>query len=399
MESARSQTRIQQADLWPQITAGSTLERSRTPADLSPSGKVMAANTVQASVQARWELDLWGRVHNLEASALARWLASDEARRAVALTVVAEVAHTWLLGRDLDERIALARRTTASRRDSARIARRRYEVGAAPRLDMTQADTLLGQAESAVIALEQRRDETLHALALLVGRPVEDTVVPLSALDAVVVRDLPPGVPSDLLEQRPDIRAAESRLRAAEADIGVARAAFFPRIALTGSMGTASAALDGLFSPGSGAWTLAESILTPVFDAGRLHGALSDAKAQRAAAVADYERTVQGAFRDVADALAARHWLGRQVEAQNRTLAALTERARLSDLRYRNGAAPHLEVLEAQRDLFAIEQTLIETRRARLSSEVTLFTALGGGPDAPSAPPTPVFETPTGTTP
>ncbi|MDR3436730.1 efflux transporter outer membrane subunit [Telmatospirillum sp.] len=384
VELARSQYRIKRADLFPQVNVGTDLTRTRTPADLSYTGKTAIANNFSAEVSASWEVDLWGRVRNLNAAALESWLSTDEARRAVALNLIAEVANTWLAGRELDERIALAERTIGSRRESARIARRRYEVGAAPRLDLTQAEALLGQAESALITLEQRREQNRNALALLVGAPVGVEVVALSSVEDAVVRDLPAGLPSDLLTERPDIRGAENRLRVAEANIGAARAAFFPRIALTGDYGTASEALDGLFAPGSGTWTIASSVAAPLFDGGRLRGNLASAKAEQASAVADYERTVQTAFRDVADALAARRWLGQQVEAERRTLKALGARAHLSDLRYLNGAANYLEVLDAQRDLFATEQALVETERARLSSEVNLYAALGGGRDDPS---------------
>jgi len=386
VEAARSRYRIQRADLFPRLDGSAEGSRTKTPADLSYTGNSMITNAFNASIGARWELDLWGRIRNLETAALESWLASDEARRAVALSLIGDVAHRWLVGRELDERIALAERTLDSRRDSARIVRRRYEVGAAPRIDLTQAETLLGQADSARIVLEQQREQTLNALALLVGAPVGNEMLALSSVEESVLRDLPPGLPSDLLADRPDIRGAENRLRATEANIGAARAAFFPRIALTGTYGTASAALDGLFLGGSSAWTLAGNLSIPLFEGGRLLGGLEEAKAQRASAVADYERTVQMAFRDVADALAARRWLGQQVEAQRQTLAALNERSRLSALRYLHGAATYLEVLEAQRDLFATEQALVETRRARLSSEVNLYAALGGGADDPSAP-------------
>jgi multidrug efflux system outer membrane protein len=381
VEVARSQYRIQRADLFPQMNVGAGVLRQRMPASLSLTGEAATSNELVALGSASWELDLWGRVHNLSEAALESWLATDEARRAVTLSLIADVANTWLDGRELDERIALADRTIDSRRESARIARRRYEVGAAPRLDMTQADTLLGQAESALITLEQQREQTRNALAVLVGAPVETEVAALSSVEDTVVRDLPPGLPSDLLVNRPDIRGAEDRLRATEANIGAARAAFFPRIALTAGYGTASSALDNLFMAGNSAWSFAGGAMAPVFDGGSRAGNLAEAKAQRAIAVADYERTVQTAFRNVADALAARRWLGQQVQAQRRTLAALSERARLSDLRYVNGASTYLEVLDAQRDLFAAEQALVETRRSRLSSEVNLYTALGGGRD------------------
>lgn len=384
VEVAQSQYRVQHADLFPQLSGDAGALRTQAPAFLSSTGKNVTSNLYGGFISASWEIDLWGRVRNLNAAALDTWLATDEARRAVTLSLIAEVANTWLVGRELDERIMLASRTIDSRRESARIARRRFEVGAAPRIDLMQADTLLGQAESASIALEQQREQQRNALAVLVGMPAQTEVTALSSVEGAVVRDLPLSLPSALLVKRPDIRGAEDRLQATEANIGAARAAFFPRISLLGDYGTASTELENLFTGGSGIWAVGGSAMATLFDGGRLSGNLAGAKAQRAIAVADYERTVQTAFRDVSDALAARRWLGLQVEAQRRTLAALNERARLADLRYRAGASTYLEVLDAQRDLFTAEQALVETRRARLSSEVNLYAALGGGDDDPS---------------
>ena len=387
VEAARSQYRTRRADFFPQLNAGANGLRAEVPGFISPTGASTTGNLFGGLLDVSWEIDLWGRVRNLNDAALETWLATREARRAVTLSLVANVANTWLAARELDERIALADETIVSRRESARIARRRFEVGSAARIDLTQADTLLGQAESAQIALQQQREETRNALAVLEGAPAGSDQTALSAIeDESVMRNLPPGLPSGLLTQRPDIRGAEDRLRATEANIGAVRAAFFPRISLIGDYGVASTALDNLFAPGSEFWILGAGAMAPVFDGGRLLGNLSGAKAQRAIAVADYERTVQTAFRDVSDALAARRWLGLQVETQRRTLAALNERARLANERYRSGAATYLEVLESQRDLFAAEQALVETRRARLSSEVNLYAALGGGHDDPSGP-------------
>ena len=386
VEVARSQYQGQRADLFPQVNVGTAALRTQVPAFPAGTGKTATTNLYGGVIGASWEVDLWGRVRNLDAAALDTWMATQEGRRSVTLSLIAEVANTWLTGRELDERIALAERTVASRQDSARIARRRFEVGAAARIDQTQADTLLGEAESASIALKQQRDVVRHALAVLVGEPVQTAPAALSTVqDAAVVRDLPPGLPSSLLTQRPDIRAAEDRLQATEANIGAARAAFFPRISLLGDYGTASTALENLFTGSGTVWMFATSAMAPIFDGGRLRGNLSGAKAEHAIAIATYERTVQTAFRDVSNALAARRWLGLQVTTQTRTLQALTERARLATLRYSNGATTYLDVLNAQRDLFATEQTLVETRRTRLSSEVDLFAALGGGEDDPSA--------------
>jgi multidrug efflux system outer membrane protein len=351
---------------------------------LSPTGTGVTENIFAGYVSASWDIDLWGRIGKLDQSGRETLLASEEARQAITLSLIANVANIWLSGRELDERIILADQTIASRRDSARIARRRFEVGSAAQIDQTLAEALLGDAESAAIALKQNRAQTLTALTVLVGTPLDDEITPLSSVEDAVIRDLPPGLPSALLAQRPDIRGAENRLRAAELNVGAARAAFFPRIALIGDGGVASTALDTLFNGSGTLWALASSLTAPILDGGRLQGGLAEAKANRQIAIGDYEKTVQTAFRDVADALAARHWLNLQIATQYRSLNALRNRARLAELRYRAGSSTYLEVQEAQRDLFALEQALVETRRAKLSSEINLFAALGGGRDDPS---------------
>ena len=209
---------------------------------------------------------------------------------------------------------------------------------------------------------------------------------------------LPAGLPSDLLTQRPDIVAAEHQLRAAHAQIGAARAAFFPRIALTSSLGTASAELGGLFDSGSSAWTFSPSISLPIFNGGRLRNNLNLTEVRRDLAVANYEKTVQGAFRDVSDALAARQWLARQLAIAQEGQAAQAERARLSQLRYDNGSSAFLDVLDAQRDLLVANQQTVQLRRALLSSQVSLYAALGGGaPASPSAQPTSTLANPPST--
>ena len=379
VEEARGRYNIQRADLYPEAAFGGDYARSRTSEDIAFAGQQLTTNQFSASVNAGWEIDLWGRVRSLNAAALQDWLATDEARQAVGLSVVKEVANIWLVLRELDERIIIAQRTVDSRRESVRIARRRFEVGAAPKFDLTQAETLLTQAENQILLLRQQRDQAQNALVLLVGQPIDLEVRPLSDVEAAVVRDIPPGLPSQLLANRPDIRAAEHGLRATEANIGAARAAFFPRIALTGEFGTASRALDGLLSGGSETWFISPSISLPIFDGGRRRANLAVSKAQRDIAIAQYEQSIQIAFRDVADALAARRWLTEQIAVQQRALSSAQERARLSELRYRNGAAAYIEVLDAERDLFAAEQILVETRRALLTSEVGLYAALGGG--------------------
>lgn len=381
VEEARGLYGIQRADRLPSISAGAMGSRSRVPADLSPTGRAMTSDQYQVTLNlSTWELDFWGRVRNLTAAGLESYLATEEARRAVAISLVAQVANTYLLGRELDERTAIAKQTLASREESYRIAKRRYEVGYASKLDAAQAETLLNQSRADQAALMRGRDQNRNALTLLVGAPIITTDPrSLSLIESCFVREIAVGLPSSLLVNRPDVLAAEHRLKAANANIGAARAAFFPRIVLTGNLGTASVELSGLFGAGSGIWSFSPSITLPIFDGGRNRANLDVSEARRNLAVADYERTIQGAFREVADALADRRWLTKQVADQQATLAAQTERARLAGLRYQNGAAPYLEVLDAERDRFLAEQALVQVRRALLASSVNLYAALGGG--------------------
>lgn len=381
VEEARAAWGIQRADRLPMLSAQAGLDRSRVPADLNLTGQPLVASQYQAALGiSSWELDLWGRVRDLDRAGLESFLATDAARRAVLVGLIAEVANGYLALRELDERIALARHTTETRAESLRIFSRRLEVGAASRLSVTQVETLLSQAQALGAQLEQAREAQLHALTLLVGAPVDATPAPGRLDEQPLFAEVRAGLPSDLLAGRPDIIAAEHQLKAANANIGAARAAFFPRVTLTAAFGTASAQLDGLFATGSGAWTFSPAISLPIFDGERRRNNLSLAEARRDLAVAGYEKAVQVAFRDVADALSARRWLARQLTIARQALAAQTERARLSQLRYDSGASGFLDVLDAQRDLLAAEQQLVQTRRALLSTSVALYAALGGGP-------------------
>ena len=381
VEEVRGLYGIQRADRLPGINGVATASRSRLPADLSPTGSAITSDQYQVTLNlSMWEVDFWGRVFNLTAAALETYLATEEAQRAVIISLIAQVANVYLLEREFDERIAIAQGTLTIREDSYRIAKRRFEVGYSSKLDATQAETLLNQARADMAVVMRGRDQNHNALTLLVGSPIIDSeTLPLSQIEPGFVQDISAGLPSELLINRPDILAAEHRLKAANANIGAARAAFFPRIVLTGNLGTASVALSGLFGAGSGIWSFMPSVTLPIFDGGRNRANLDVSEARRNVAVADYERTIQGAFRDVADALAERRWLTEQVAAQQATLTSQTERARLAGLRYHNGAAPYLEVLDAERDRFLAEQALVQVRRALLASSVNLYAALGGG--------------------
>lgn len=392
VQEARANYGIQRADQFPALGVGAQATRGRTPGDLNLSGQPVVAADYQAFVGMNsWELDLWGRVRSLKEAALQAYLATDAAARAARIALIAEVANAYIGLRELDQRVALVDRTIATREESYRIFRRRNEVGVVSTLDLTQVETLLNQARALGAQLQQARAAQAHALTLLVGTPVD--LAP--AADNLLDNDnefapIRAGLPADLLTARPDIIAAEHRLTGAHANIQAARAAFFPRIALTGSFGTASAELDGLFAGGSRAWSFVPTISLPIFDGGRRRAGLDLAEVRRDMAVADYERTIQTAFREVADALSAQRFLTQQVAIQKQSLAVQTRRARLALLRYDSGAVTYLEVLDAQRDLLDAQQQLAQARGNLLSSHVSLYAALGGGADDPGPQQSPV---------
>lgn len=388
---ARAAHGIQRADRLPSVGASAGMARIGVPDNLGvglpPSIAAMVPGTLTSYSAyvgiSSWELDLWGRVRNLSDAALRQYFAAAWARRGAEVSLIAQTASAWLALCETDERLALAQRALDNRAESLHIFSRRVEVGATSRLDLTQVRMLHQQAQVLVAQLEQQRATQQHALDLIVGAatPVAATAR-LPAADAL--RPLPAGLPSDLLTRRPDIQAAEQQLMAAHAQIGAARAAFLPRIALTAMAGTGSSELGDLFGSGTGAWLFQPSISLPLFTAGRLKNNLNLAEVRRDAAVAQYEKAIQGAFRDVSDALAAQQGLAQQVQVLAAMRATQAERARLSRLRYDNGATRFFEVLDAERDLLATEQQLTQMRRALLASRVALYAALGGGADTPT---------------
>ena len=372
---ARALYRIQQSPLLPNVVAGAGAARTRTPADLSITGSAITSDQFFSRLSAGWELDFWGKFDALRDAAREQFLATREAHDAVATAIVVDLASRYLLEQEYAERIALAQQSLATREHSLRIMTRRFEVGAGSKLEVTQAATLLDQARTAHAALIQERDLNRNALALLAGMPVR---LAEAGLASPTPDAIPVGLPSDLLRFRPDVRSAEMRLKAARANVRAARAAFFPSITLTGAFGAASAELDGLFRTGSESWSFSPAISLPLFDNGRTRANFDLAEARQNVAVADYERTVQAAFRDVSDALVLRRQLLRQVESLQSMVATARERTRLAQLRYDNGRSAYLEVLDAQRDLFDVEQRLVQVRRAYLATGLGLYAALGG---------------------
>ncbi len=377
IEQARALYQVRRADELPTVGVGASA--TRQPNTNRSVGGITSLYTVGLSVTS-YELDFFGRVRSLSDVALAQYLATEEARKSAQISLVASVATAYLNLLGDEELLNVTQQTLDTRRESLRLTKLKFDNGAASELDFRQAQSLYETARVALAQQTRQRALDIDALALLLGRPVPDDLpAGLPTTDQRMVEDLPAGVPSEVLARRPDVRAAEEQLVAANANIGAARAAFFPRITLTGSAGTASTELSGLFKAGSAAWTFAPQALLPIFDAGRNQANLDAAKVGREIAVAQYERAIQTAFREVSDALAGRATLGDQLDAQRNQTQAEEARFRLADLRYRNGAASFLDVLDAQRSLFAAQQSLVQTEVARAQNLVTLYKVLGGG--------------------
>ncbi|MDM7949658.1 efflux transporter outer membrane subunit [Hydrogenophaga sp.] len=375
IEQVRAQYDIRRADLLPTLNLAAS--GSRQP---NSSGGTNTSYSVGLAVSS-WELDFFGRVASLKEAALAQYLASAEARRAAQTSLVAAVASTWLSLQANDDLLALTQRTLATRNDSLRLTRLRFDNGASSALDLRQAESLTAAAESALAQQQRQHALDRNALTLLVGQSVPDALLfnPADPGQAPLMATVPAGLPSDLLTRRADVRQAEQQLIAANASIGAARAAFFPRISLTAGLGTVSNELADLFKSGSWGLSLAPQAVLPLFDAGRNQANLEAANATREIAVAQYEKAIQTAFREVADALAGRATLGEQVRAQQAQATAEADRFRLAELRYRNGVASFLDVLDAQRSLFATQQSLALSQLALQQNQVALYKALGGG--------------------
>lgn len=375
LDEARALAGLQASQRTPQIALDAQGLRGRVPGDLNLTRRPLIGDQFQLGLGlASWELDLWGRLASLDTAARQAWLASDAAAQAVTLALVHQVAQTWLQLAELDERLRLARRALDSREETLRIFTRRVELGATSRLALTQVQLLQTQAAALVSQLQQQREAQWQALTLLTGGAPAASEPRLTAL-----APLRAGLPAELLRQRPDLVAAEHQLRAADANVQAARAAYLPRISLTAAFGSASAELSGLLKTGSKAWSLTPDLALPLLDGGRREQALAVQQARRQQALLAYERAVQGALRDVNDALSARQRYAEQLDIAGQTLAAQGERARLAQRRYDTGAAAFLEVLDAQRDLLAAEQQQVQARRALLASQASLYAALGGG--------------------
>ena len=385
IEKARAQYGIQRANLFPGINGTLSETRSHTPAATSQTGSALDVEAYSATIGfTAYELDLFGRVRSLNAQALQAFLGQQETARSVRVSLIAETANAWLTLAADQERLALAKNTLATREDSLRLVQQQVDGGVGSVLDLRNAQTLAETARSDVATYTAQVAQDRNALVLLTGGDVPADLLPSGNLaSANILADLPAGLPSDVLARRPDVLAAEHSLQGANANIGAARAAFFPRIALTGSTGSASGDLDGLFKGGTKAWSFTPSITLPIFAGGANVAGLKSAKADRDIAVATYEKTVQTAFREVSDALSTRQTVTDSVAAQERLVTAATDSQRLSKQRADAGLDSALTLLDSQRTLYSAQQGLITARLARATNLVTLYKTLGGG--APAA--------------
>ncbi len=383
VEAVRAQYGIQRAAQLPGIDAslGSSHQRVAANSDADP--PTIAATQEQVSLNvgtSAFELDLFGRVRSLSEAAFARYVASDFGRRATQLALVGAVADAYFTDRLAYEQWQLSQRTLADWRQSLELARLLKGANQTSGLDVAQAEGQVASAEADLVGRARAIAQAGNALRLLVGSELPDDLPePLTLARQPVATQLASGLPSDLLIRRPDIRQAESNLVAANADIGAARAAFFPRLSLTASLGYASPSMRGLFDPASHTWLFAPQLTVPIFAGGRMRAELRLAEVRKSAAVAEYERVIQTAFREVADGLAGSEAYGRQIAAQARLVASAERRTELSSLRYRAGVEGRLELLDSQRQLYAARQTLLDLRRSELANAVALYKALGGG--------------------
>ncbi|WP_203322223.1 efflux transporter outer membrane subunit [Pseudoxanthomonas beigongshangi] len=370
---ARAQYRIQRADRLPSFNVQGQMTRS--------GGDVPVSEQFSANLgMAEFELDLFGRVRNLSDAALQKYFAETENRRGAQLTLVAEVANAWLtLGADR-EQLRIAQATLAAHEDSLRLIEARHQRGGSSALDVSQARTLVETARTDVARFTGQVAQDRNALVLLAGGPVEEDLLPQDNLaDIAALRPLPAGLPGDVLLRRPDVMAAEHVLLSANANVGAARAAFFPSIQLTGAIGSASTELSGLFDGGTRAWSFIPRITLPIFQGGRLRANLGMATADQDIALAQYEKAIQSGFREVADALALSDSLDGQLASQRALVSATEQAERLSQARYDAGLDSFLTLLDARRAAYGARQTLVNTRLAQQSNQVALYKVLGGG--------------------
>jgi multidrug efflux system outer membrane protein len=379
VEFARAMYGIQRAELLPQIDAVGSGSVSRVPADISSTGKRHTTERYDANLGiTSWEIDFFGRIRSLKDAALQEFMATEQARHGAQILLVSSVANAYLALAADRENLALAETTLAAQQESYNLIQRNHDLGLVTDLDLYRAQTQVDAARGDAARFRQFTAQDENALTLLLGAQAPAELLPAELNSVTPPREITPGLSSSVLLFRPDILQAEHQLKAAYANIGAARAAFFPRISLTAAFGTASADLDGLFKSGSSAWSYAPKIMMPIFDP-RTWSGLKVTQLQREIAVTQYEKAIQTAFREVADALAVRGTIGEQLSAQQSLVNAVAETYRLSSSRYEKGIDSYLSVLDAQRSLYAAQQGLVSLRLAKLANDVRLYAVLGGG--------------------
>jgi multidrug efflux system outer membrane protein len=376
----QAQYRIQRSAQFPQIGGFADSSALRTPTSISPTGRANLTHDYSVGVSAAWEIDFFGRLRSLSDQALQQYFATAQARKAAEILLVSEIADQYLTLLSYDEFLAVTQRTLDTAQASYKLTVLQFQNGVGTELSVRQSESVVEQARANYSAQVRGRAQAENALVLLLGQPLPaDLPPPVPLNDQTILADIPADLPSDLLTRRPDIMQAEATLRGANANIGAARAAFFPTISLTGDLGTASSALAGLFKAGSLAWSFLPSITMPIFEAGRLQANLDVATVQKDINVAQYEKTIQTAFREVADGLAARGTYDDQVASLERYTEAEQRSLDLSDMRFRNGVDTYLTVLTAQTALYSAQLSLVSARVARLTNLVDLYRGLGGG--------------------
>jgi multidrug efflux system outer membrane protein len=381
MERFQALYQIRSADQLPKIEASAGAGFQRIPADLSGTGRAMT--THQYNVGAgliSYELDLFGRVQSLKDQALEQYLATEQAQRTVQISLVSQVAATWLALAADRERLQLAKETLASQQESYKLTKSRFDAGVSSSLALNQARTTVDAARVDIARYTAQAAQDENALNLVVGSQVSAELLPQVLSESLTaMKDIAPGLPSDVLLHRPDILQAEGQLKGLNANIGAARAAFFPRITLVSSVGFGSSELSGIFKGDAFAWSILPRVSLPIFDGGANKANLKVAEVDRDIAVAQYEKAIQTAFREVADALAQKGTIDEQVAAQQSLTDATSESYRLSQARFDKGVDSYLTVLDSQRSLYGAQQNLIGARLTRLANLVTLYKVLGGG--------------------
>jgi multidrug efflux system outer membrane protein len=379
VEKVRALYGIQRAELYPSFGLTGSGTKKRVPADLSSSGKSQTVEEYSVNLGVlSWEIDLFGRIRSMKDSALEEYLSTEQARRGAQILLVSEVATAYLTLAVDRENLTLSRSTLESRKAAYDLIRRRYELGLASELDLRRAQTTVDAARADVARYTEMAAQDENTLNLLAGSTIPEDLLPADLAAVTPPAEISPGLSSEVLLARPDILAAEHLLKAANANIGAARAAFFPRISLTATAGTASSELSRLFEAHQGVWSFVPVISMPIFDA-RTWSAYDASQAEGKIALTKYEKAIQNAFREVADGLAVQGTVGEQVSAQRSLVEATAETYRLSNARYEKGIDSFLGVLDAQRSLYAAQQGLIAVRLKQLANRVLLYAALGGG--------------------